>query len=43
MATVFLFIRYSLQISRLCRLIIDSKKHLDIEHEQKINLSDVDE
>jgi hypothetical protein len=30
MAGIFLFIRYSIQLSRLCRLVIDSKKHLDL-------------
>jgi hypothetical protein len=43
MAGIFLFIRYSVQISRLCRLILDSKKHLEMSHQQKINLNELDE
>jgi hypothetical protein len=41
MAGIFLFVRYIIQLSRLCRLVIDSKKHLDLANEQKINLSEV--
>ena len=41
MAGIFLFVRYAVQLSRLCRLIIDSKKHLDLANEQKINLSEI--
>jgi hypothetical protein len=40
MAGVFLFIRYSVQISRLCRLVIDSKKQLELSHHQNINLNE---
>ena len=40
MAGVFLFIRYSVQISRLCRLVIDSKKQLELSHHQTVNLNE---
>lgn len=40
-AGIFLFVRYTIQISRLCKLVMDSKQHLELANQQKINLNEV--
>lgn len=40
-AGVLLFVRYVIQVSRLCRLVADSKRQLELSRHQKVTLQEV--
>lgn len=42
-ASVFLFARYLLQLVRLCKLVFESKKALEVSNHQTISLSEIAE